>query len=73
MEALEIMEVTTRIGWLATENLKPTDGKGNEQELEKYSIEMGRAKLTAEKAKDWFNFCRVFIEALGRLTPTMQR
>ena len=33
----------------------------------------GRAKMTVEKAKDWNHVCRVFIEALGSLSPAWQR
>ena len=53
-------------------NSKPQTG-GIEKEIAKYATDAGHTKLTEEKAKDWCNVCRVFIEALGKLSPTMQR
>ena len=38
----------------------------------KYADDTGRATITEEKEKDWCNVYRVFIETLGKLSPTMQ-
>ena len=72
-EAMQLMEVPVRVGWLAPKKLEAADRLGIEKEIAKYAADTGRAKLTEEKAKDWCNVCRVFIEALGKLSPTMQR
>jgi hypothetical protein len=60
-------------GWLALEKLKSADRQMIEVALTQYAEETGRAKLTKEKAKDWCNVCRVFIEALGKINPVLQR
>ena len=72
-EAMQLMEVPVSVGWLAPKKLEAADRLGIEKEIAKYAADSGRAKLTEEKAKDWCNVCRVFIEALGKLPPTMQR
>ncbi len=73
ISAMERLEITVTSGWLASEKLKPTDRTAIGKEIESYATETGRTKLTVEKAKDWCNVCRVFIEALGKLSPVLQR
>ena len=51
--ALEIMGINASSGWLASEKLKAVDRLAIESEIESYTIETGRTKLTTEKAKDW--------------------
>ena len=72
-EAMQLMEVPVSVGWLAPKKLEAVDRQGIEKEIAKYAADTGRAKLTAVKAKDWCNVCRVLIEALGELSATMQR
>ena len=72
-EAMHLMEVPVSVGWLAPKKLEATDRLGIEKEISKYASDIGRAKLTEEKAKDWCNVCQVFMEASGRLSSTMQR
>jgi len=66
---MERLEITVNSGWLASEKLKPTDRTAIEKEIERYATETGLSKLTVEKAKDWCNVCRVFTDALGKLSP----
>ena len=63
------MEVPVSVGWLAPKKFEVTDRKGIEKEIHKFVMENGHAKMTVEKAKDWNHVCRVFIEALGSLSP----
>ena len=63
VEAMQFMEVPVSVGWLAPKKLEASDSLG---------ISTGRVKLTEEKVKDWCNVYRVFNEALGKLSPTMQ-
>ena len=55
-----------------TEETRSSRQTGDRKQIAKYATGTGHAKLTEEKAKDWCNVCRVFIEALGKLLPTMQ-
>jgi len=71
--AMQRREITVSSGWLVSEKLKPTDRTAIEKEIESYATETGRTKLTVEKAKVWCNVCRVFIEALGKLSPVLHR
>ena len=70
---MQLVEVPVSVGRLAPKKLEATDRLGIEKEIAKYAADTGRSKLTEEKEKDWCNVCRVFIETLGKLSPTMQR
>jgi len=72
-EIAERLNIEKGSGWLASEKLKSADRQMIELDLTQYAEKAGRAKLTKEKAKDWCNVCRVFIEALGQINPVMQR
>jgi len=72
-EIAEKLNIEKGSGWLASEKLKSADRQMIELDLTQYAEKTGRAKLTKEKAKDWCNVCRVFIEALGQINPVMQR
>ena len=72
-EAMQLIEVPVSVGCLAPKKLEAADRLWIEKEIAKYAADTGRAKLMEEKAKYWCNVCRVFIEALGKLPPTMQR
>jgi hypothetical protein len=70
--AMETLEINASSGWLVSEKLKVGERNAIEKEIETYATETGCIKLTAEKAKDWCNVCRVFIYTLGKLTPVLQ-
>jgi DNA repair exonuclease SbcCD ATPase subunit len=72
-EIVEELNIEKGNGWLASEKLKAADRQMIELELTQYAEKTGRAKLTKEKAKDWCNVCRIFIEALGHINLVMQR
>jgi hypothetical protein len=72
-EALQTMGMPVSVGWLAPKKLEATERKEIDKEIQMFVKGNGSAKLTPEKAKDWNHVCRVFIDALGSLSPAWQR